>query len=79
MCDGEEHHVPMVPRLFIKVRKTTGQHIRPLHLHCVYSSFGASEENFVRHSNFFQVEPKNMKLSHSNGTLTKSKRVVETD
>ena len=32
MCDGEEHHVPMVPRLFIKVR-IAGQDIRSLSLH----------------------------------------------
>ena len=31
-CDGEEHHVPMVPRSFIKVR-IASQDIRSLRLH----------------------------------------------
>ena len=73
MCDGEEHHVPMVPRLFIKVRTIAGQHKDLCSCAHVHSSFDASAENFVGHSNSFQDEQKGIKLSHSNGVLLKSK------
>ena len=53
MCDGEEHHVPMVPRLFIKVRTIAGQHKDLCSCAHVHSSFDASAENFVGHSNSF--------------------------
>ena len=72
MCDGEEHHVPIVPRLFIKVRTIADQHKGLCSYARVHSSFDASAENFVGHSDSFQEEQKSIKLNHSKGGLTKN-------
>ena len=72
MCDGEEHHVPMVLRLFIRVRTIAGQYKGLWGYARVHSSFDASAENFVGHSNSFQEEQKSIKLNRSKGALTRN-------